>query len=94
MATAHAVQSGDKTTLEASRPQVRVPALLLLLPCLPYPDQPARKWRRRLQDELVLVEHSTDAGDVVQIVYRNGGLVDANALESLCDKVHQVKKSP
>ena len=42
----------------------------------------------------MLVEHSTDAGDVVQIVYRNGGLVDANALESLCDKVHQVKKSP
>ena len=39
------------------------------------------------QDELVLVEQSTDAGDLVQIVYRNGGLVDANALESLCDKV-------
>lgn len=37
----------------------------------------------------MLVEHSTDAGDLVQIVYRNGGLVDANALESLCDKVQQ-----
>lgn len=37
----------------------------------------------------MLVEHSTDSGDVVQIVYRNGGLVDANALESLCDKVQQ-----
>lgn len=36
-----------------------------------------------------MVEHSTDAGGVVQIVYRNGGLVDANALESLCDKVQQ-----
>lgn len=59
VASAHAVQNGDKTTLEASIPQ----------------------------DELVLVEHSTDAGDLVQIVYRNGGLVDANALESLCDKV-------
>lgn len=35
----------------------------------------------------MLVEQSTDAGDVVQIVFRNGGLVDANALESLCDKV-------
>lgn len=42
----------------------------------------------------MLVEHSTDAGDVVQIVYRNGGLVDANALESLCDKVQQGLKSP
>lgn len=40
-----------------------------------------------LQDELVLVEHTTDQGKVVQIVYRNGGLVDATALESLCDKV-------
>lgn len=37
----------------------------------------------------MLVEQSTDAGDVVQIVFRNGGLVDANALESLCDKVQQ-----
>ena len=35
----------------------------------------------------MLVEHTTDAGDVVQIVFRNGGLVDAAALESLCDKV-------
>lgn len=39
----------------------------------------------------MLVEHSTDAGDLVQIVYRNGGLVDANALESLCDKVQQAR---
>ena len=39
------------------------------------------------QDELILVEHTKDNGDVVQIVFRNGGLVDASALESLCDKV-------
>lgn len=39
------------------------------------------------QDELVLVEHAKEDGGVVQIVYRNGGLVDAGALETLCDKV-------
>lgn len=44
------------------------------------------------QDELVLVEHTTDQGKVVQIVYRNGGLVDATALESLCDKVGWPKR--
>jgi len=35
----------------------------------------------------VLVEHAKEDGGFVQIVYRNGGLVDAGALESLCDKV-------
>ena len=36
----------------------------------------------------MLVEHAKEDGGVVQIVYRNGGLVDAGALETLCDKVH------
>ena len=40
-----------------------------------------------MQDELVLVEHTTDNGDISQIIYRNGGLVDAQAVEVLCDKV-------
>lgn len=40
-----------------------------------------------MQDELVLVEHTTDNGDISQIIYRNGGLVDAQAVEMLCDKV-------
>ena len=40
-----------------------------------------------VQDELVLVEHTNEQGVHAQIVYRNGGLVDAHAVEVLCDKV-------
>jgi len=39
------------------------------------------------EDELVLVEHTTNDGGIAQIIYRNGGLVDAQAVEVLCDKV-------
>lgn len=85
--TAHAVQDSAETKLEASRPQVLPLILLLLLPLKSSLSFRSLEHRLLAQDELVLVEHSTDAGDVVQIVYRNGGLVDANALESLCDKV-------
>lgn len=84
--TLHAVQDSADTKLEASRPQVQ-PLLLLLVPFASSVS--VRSFGLLAQDELVLVEHSTAAGDVVQIVYRNGGLVDANALESLCDKVQQ-----
>ncbi len=40
---------------------------------------------------MVLVEHAKEDGGVVQIVYRNGGHVDAGALEMLCDKVHKAQ---
>ena len=86
--TAHAVQDSAETKLEASKPQV-LPLLLLLLPSRPRSLFVVIDLGLLAQDELVLVEHSTKAGDVVQIVYRNGGLVDANALEALCDKVQQ-----
>lgn len=39
------------------------------------------------QDEVVLVETSGEDGSTAQILYRNGGVVDADVLESLCDKV-------
>ena len=39
----------------------------------------------------MLVEHAKEDGGIVQIVYRNGGLVDAGALETLCDKVHKAQ---
>ena len=86
--TAHAVQDSAETKLEASRPQV-LPLSLLLLPLKSSFSVHSLAPGLLAQDELVLVEHSTKAGDVVQIVYRNGGLVDANALEALCDKVQQ-----
>ena len=85
--TAHAVQA--ETQLEASRPQVLPLVLWLVLPCTSSDSMCSPEFELLAQDELVLVEHSTEAGDAVQIVYRNGGLVDANALESLCDKVLQ-----
>lgn len=37
---------------------------------------------------MVLIEHTTENGDTAQIVYRNGGLVDAHAVEVLCHKVN------
>ncbi len=44
-----------------------------------------------VQDEVVLVETSDAEGSSAQIIYRNGGIVDAQSLENLCDKVcHQL----
>ena len=40
-----------------------------------------------VQDEVVLVETSDAEGSSAQIIYRNGGIVDAQSLENLCDKV-------
>lgn len=40
-------------------------------------------------DEVVLTTVQGPDGSSVRIVYRNGGLVDAVALENLCDKVRQ-----
>ena len=39
------------------------------------------------QDEVVLVETTDAEGSSAQIIYRNGGMVDARSLELLCDKV-------
>eukprot|EP00891_Asterochloris_glomerata_P007843 jgi/Astpho2/7843/Aster-06130 len=39
------------------------------------------------QDEVLLIEHQNADGSVARIYYRNGGLVDAAALERLCEKV-------
>ena len=36
---------------------------------------------------MVLVETSDEEGSSAQIIYRNGGMVDARSLEVLCDKV-------
>lgn len=41
------------------------------------------------QDEVILVETSDAEGSSAQIIYRNGGIVDARSLEVLCDKVCQ-----
>ena len=35
----------------------------------------------------MLVETSDEEGTSAQIIYRNGGMVDARSLEELCDKV-------
>ena len=40
-----------------------------------------------LQDEVLLIEHQNADGSFARIYYRNGGLVDAAALERLCEKV-------
>ncbi|CAD7702406.1 unnamed protein product [Ostreobium quekettii] len=39
------------------------------------------------EDEIVLVETVQPNGSTAQIVYRNGGLVDAVAVDGLCAKV-------
>lgn len=39
------------------------------------------------RDEVVLVETAREDGSSATIIYRNGGVVDAVALESLCTKV-------
>lgn len=39
------------------------------------------------QEEIVIIEQTKDDGRKAQIVYRNGGIVSAAALEALCVRV-------
>ncbi len=41
-----------------------------------------------LQEEIVVIEQTKEDGRKAQIVYRNGGIVSAAALEALCVRVH------
>lgn len=47
---------------------------------------PEEDWSQENLDELVLMDIPLENGTVGKIVYRNGGVVDALALEDLCDK--------
>ena len=51
---------------------------------------PVRDWSDENIDEIIIMKW-TDAstGKELDIVYRNGGPVDAAAVELLCDKVHE-----
>jgi len=44
-------------------------------------------WSNENLDEVVFTEVSLASGMVGKVVYRNGGVVDAAALENLCDRV-------
>lgn len=44
-------------------------------------------WSNENMDEVVLTELNGPNGVVGKVVYRNGGVVDAAALENLCDRV-------
>lgn len=48
---------------------------------------PPEDWSSENLDELVLTEVTLANGASGKVVYRNGGIVDANDLENLCDKV-------
>lgn len=51
-------------------------------------DEPVRDWSGENIDELVIMQWTDENGDVYDVVYRNGGLVDAAAVEVLCEKVN------
>lgn len=48
---------------------------------------PDRDWSNRGVDEVVITTWKDDSGKEYDIVYRNGGLVDAASVEILCDKI-------
>ena len=47
-------------------------------------------WSQENLDELVLMDVPCEGGTVGKVVYRNGGVVDAVALEDLCDKASRI----
>jgi hypothetical protein len=50
-------------------------------------DAPLEDYSEEELDEVVLTELTTPDGVVSRVVYRNGSVVDATALETLCDRV-------
>jgi ribosomal protein S18 acetylase RimI-like enzyme len=48
---------------------------------------PDRDWSNQGVDEVVITTWTDDSGKEYDIVYRNGGLVDAASVEILCDKI-------
>lgn len=44
-------------------------------------------WSKENLDEVIMTEVTMADGTTGKVVYRNGGVVDATALENLCDKV-------
>ena len=80
----HSVQdTHSQSHLKASRPEVVSRRRNKSI----YKQQHTVHFLSFAQDELVLVEHTTNGGGIAQIIYRNGGLVDAQAVEVLCEKV-------
>lgn len=49
---------------------------------------PDRDWSNQGIDEVIITTWKDDSGKEYDIVYRNGGLVDARSVETLCDKIN------